>query len=164
VPKMMEKKRAPTAAVEEGPYYTPGSPERQNIADTGTPGTQLVVEGRVLDVYGKPVAHAWLDFWQADGLGQYDNRRFNLRGHQYTGKNGRYRLDTVMPKGYQSRSPHVHVKVRATGKSPVLTTQLFFAGNKKNATDFIFQELTVMYTRNYKGGLKATFDFVIDTE
>jgi protocatechuate 3,4-dioxygenase beta subunit len=157
------KKRTPTPAVEEGPYYKSGSPERRNIAGPGTNGISLIIEGRVLDTHGKPVPRAWMDFWQADGLGQYDNTGFNLRGHQYTEKDGRYRLETVMPLGYESRSPHVHAKVRAADDLPTLTTQLFFAGDIKNATDFIFEELTAMNIKDYKGGLKASFDFIIET-
>jgi protocatechuate 3,4-dioxygenase beta subunit len=153
-----------TAAVEEGPYYTQGSPERKNIADPGTPGTKLIVEGRVLNRSGQPVAHAWLDFWQADGRGDYDNAGYMLRGYQYTDKEGRYHLETVRPSGYQSRAAHVHVKVRASEKSPVFTTQLFFPGDSKSTTDPLFEKLTIMDIEDIAGGQKARFDFVIATQ
>jgi len=162
--KTLEKKRVPTPAIEEGPYYKPNSPERQVIAEPGVYGSKLIVEGRVLDVYGKSIAHAWMDFWQADGKGQYDNADFKLRGHQFTDKNGRYYLETVRPVGYENRAPHIHAKVRATENSPILTTQLFFAGDIKNATDLIYDELAVMYARKFKDGEKVTFDFVAPTE
>jgi protocatechuate 3,4-dioxygenase beta subunit len=151
-----------TASVEEGPYYIPGSPERRSIAGPGTPGSVLIVEGRVLESSGQPIAHACLDFWHADGHGEYDNEGYNLRGHQYTDKNGRYRLKTVRPLEYTFRAAHIHAKVRATEKSPVLTTQLFFPGEKQNATDPIFEPLTVMRIADTKGGQKAVFDFVVD--
>jgi protocatechuate 3,4-dioxygenase beta subunit len=153
-----------TPSVEEGPYYKTGSPERKNIVEPGTAGAKLVIEGRVLDTKGNPVAHAWLDFWHADGEGRYDNESYNLRGHQYTGKDGRYRLETVRPYQYLSRSPHVHAKVRVSEKSPVLTTQLFFPGEKRNKTDPIFEKLTVMDVTDTKVGQKASFDFVVETE
>ncbi len=152
-----------TPSVEEGPYYTPGSPERTAIAGKGTYGTKLVVEGRVLDRNGNPIAHAWLDFWQADGRGRYDNEGFNLRGHQYTDKNGRYHLETVRPLDYMMRAPHIHVKVRAKENAPVLTVQLFFPGEKKNATDSLFEKSTVMEVKDTPDGQKATFDFVVET-
>jgi len=152
-----------TPSVEEGPYYTPGSPERQSIANPDTPGTKLVVEGRVLDKSGNPIPHAWLDFWSADGKGHYDNEGFNLRGHQYADKNGRYRLETVRPHEYLFRAAHVHVKVRATENSPVLTAQLFFPGERKNTTDPLFEKLTVMDVKDVEGGQKALFDFVVET-
>jgi protocatechuate 3,4-dioxygenase beta subunit len=66
--KTTNRKSPLTPSVEEGPYYTPGSPKRQRIADPGTSGSRLVVEGRVLERHGRPIAHAYLDFWHADGL------------------------------------------------------------------------------------------------
>jgi len=153
-----------TASVEEGPYYKQGSPERANIVEAGTVGTRLVVEGRVLDRSGNPVPHAWLDFWHADGTGRYDNEGFNLRGHQYTDENGRYYLDTIKPLEYLFRAVHVHAKVRANENSPVLTTQLFFPGEERNKTDPIFESLTVMDVIESAEGLKATFDFVVESD
>jgi protocatechuate 3,4-dioxygenase beta subunit len=152
-----------TRSVEEGPYYTPGSPERNSIAEPGIPGSRLVVEGRVLDQSGNPVPHAWLDFWSADGHGTYDNEGFTLRGHQYTDKEGRYHLETVRPHEYLFRAAHVHVKVMANDKAPVLTTQLFFPGERKNTTDPLFEKLTVMDVKDIKDGQQAAFDFVVET-
>ena len=130
----------------------------------GISGSRLVVEGRVLDRHGRPIAHACLDFWHADGHGEYDNEGYNLRGHQYTDKNGRYLLETVRPSEYMFRAAHIHAKVRVTENSPVLTTQLFFTGEKKNATDPIFETLTVMDVADTKDGQKAAFDFVVDVD
>jgi protocatechuate 3,4-dioxygenase beta subunit len=164
---MPEKRKANTdmnltAAVEEGPYYKPGSPERKNIAEPGTYGTRLVLEGRVLNRKGQPVPGAWLDFWHADGHGNYDNEGYDLRGHQYADKDGRYRLETLRPGDYMMRSPHVHVKVRADKNSPVLTTQLFLLGEPKNETDPIFEKLTVMDVKDTQEGHIAAFDFVVE--
>ena len=161
--KTTPKRKLPlTPSVEEGPYYKTGSPERTAIAGKGTYGTKLVIEGRVLDRDGNPVSHAWIDFWHADGHGRYDNEGYNLRGHQYADKNGRYHLETVKPLGYQMRAPHVHAKVRAKENSPVLTVQLFFPGQKKNLTDPIFEKRTVMDVKDTPEGQKATFDFVLE--
>ena len=151
-----------TPSLEEGPFYKPGSPERRNIAAAGTPGQKLVIEGQVLDTQGRPIARAWLDFWQADGEGRYDNSGYSLRGHQYADKNGRYHLETVRPLIYAGRTAHIHAKVRASEKSPVLTVQLFFPGEKRNATDPIFDKLTMMDVADTAEGQKATFDFVVE--
>jgi protocatechuate 3,4-dioxygenase beta subunit len=157
-----ERKLDLTPSVEEGPYYKTGSPERTATAENGTPGTKLVVEGRVLDRNGRNLTHAWLDFWHADGDGNYDNEGYNLRGHQYTDKSGRYHLETVRPREYLFRAAHIHVKVRANENSPVLTLQLFFPGEKKNTTDPIFKSDTVMDVKDTEDGQKAAFDFVVD--
>jgi protocatechuate 3,4-dioxygenase beta subunit len=151
-----------TSSVEEGPYYKTGSPERKNIVEAGTPGAKLVLEGRVLETSGRPIAHAWLDFWHADGHGVYDNDGFNLRGHQYTDKDGRYHVETVRPHEYLFRAAHIHAKVRAGESSPVLTTQLFFPGEEKNKTDPLFQKKTLVNIAEMQDGEKATFDFVVD--
>jgi protocatechuate 3,4-dioxygenase beta subunit len=158
----MNAKLALTAAVEEGPYYKEGSPERNNIVQPGTSGSRLILEGRVINRDGQPVARAWLDFWHADGNGVYDNDGYHLRGHQYTDENGRYYLETVRPLEYLFRAAHVHVKVRANEKSPVLTTQLFFPGEARNETDPIFEQKTLMNVAEMEDGQKATFDFVVD--
>ena len=152
-----------TAAVEEGPYYKAGSPERRNIVGPGTIGNPMVLEGRVLDTQGRPIAGAWLDFWHANGNGIYDNEGYNLRGHQYADAEGRYRLETIRPRDYEIRAAHVHAKVRANENSPVLTTQLFFPGEEKNATDPIFEEKTLMAVADEEDPQKAYFDFVVET-
>ena len=153
-----------TEPVEEGPYYKTGSPERHSIAASGTPGKKLVLEGSVLDTKGHPSSHAWLDFWHADSDGQYDNEGFNLRGYQYTNAKGHYHLETIRPLGYLSRAAHVHVKVRASQYSPVLTTQLLSPDERKNSTDPIFQEKTLLNIAELQDGQKATFDFVVETD
>ena len=84
----------------EGPFFRPQSPERSDLAVTVGEGLPLVLAGRVLDSCGRPVAGALLDVWQADAAGAYDTRGFSLRGHQFTGADGGYRLRTVAPRWY----------------------------------------------------------------
>ena len=64
----------------EGPYYTPNTPERTSLLEAGIPGRRMIVIGYVLDAACQPVPNAWLDFWQTDGAGVYDNSGFKLRG------------------------------------------------------------------------------------
>ena len=153
-----------TPSLEEGPFYKSGSPERKNIAGAGTIGNKLIMEGYVFDRNCQPIAGAWVDFWQADGNGVYDNAGYNLRGHQYTDESGRYHLETVRPVEYGPRTAHIHVKVKANDDSPAITTQLFLPGERRNETDSIFDSSLVMDVVDTDDGEKATFNFVLDVD
>jgi protocatechuate 3,4-dioxygenase beta subunit len=110
----------------EGPYYKPDSPQRNSLLEDGMPGIRLILVGYVLDQNCQPVPNAWLDFWQADANGEYDNAGYSLRGHQFTDAEGRYYLETILPGLYSSRPiEHIHVKVRPEGGGEV-TSQLYF--------------------------------------
>jgi protocatechuate 3,4-dioxygenase beta subunit len=152
-----------TQSQTEGPYYKAGSPESATLYKDGMSGTMLVLTGYVYDTNCRPVANAWIDFWQADANGTYDNSGYTLRGHQYTDANGRYTLTTVIPGEYPGRTPHIHVKVQAPN-GPILTTQLYVPGEASNARDGIFDDSMVMQNVQQSGGqTTATFDFVINT-
>lgn len=145
----------------EGPYYTPRSPRRRSLLGAGVAGTTLVLSGRVLGTDCRPVARALLDFWQCDARGVYDNEGYRLRGHQLTDAEGRWRLTTVVPGIYPGRTRHIHVKARRPG-GDVLTTQLYFPGERRNRTDGIFlPELLVRRLRTSPGRWTGQFDFVL---
>ncbi len=152
----------PTESQTEGPYFTPNSPRRTSLIETGVTGTPLVVTGLVVTRSCRPVAGALVDFWQADDAGEYDNRGYRLRGHQYTDAKGVYRLETIVPGLYPGRTRHIHVKVQAPTQR-ILTTQLYFPGEARNARDRIFDHdlLLAMKTPGAGGG-DARFDFVLD--
>ncbi|MFI1973283.1 dioxygenase family protein [Streptomyces cinnamoneus] len=150
----------PTPPQTEGPYFKPDSPLRASLLESGIPGTRLTVSGYVFGPTCRPVAHALLDFWQADTAGAYDNRGFRLRGHQYTDPQGAFTLTTIVPGLYPGRTRHLHVKVQAPG-GPVLTTQLYFPGEPRNHTDPIFNPALLMNVRQAGPAKQATFDFVI---
>jgi protocatechuate 3,4-dioxygenase beta subunit len=151
----------PTVEQTEGPYFTPRSPRRRVLRTSGTRGTPFLLTGRVLTTRCRPIANAQLDFWQADANGVYDNRGYRLRGHQRTDALGRYRLETVVPGLYPGRTRHIHVKAQAP-RRPVLTTQLYFRGERGNASDGIFvPELLVRSLRKANGRWSASFDFVL---
>lgn len=115
-----------TQSQTEGPYYKPDTPERNSFFEEGMPGTRLVLVGYVLDQDCQPLPNAWLDFWQADANGEYDNTGYRLRGHQFTDAQGRYYLETILPGLYSSRPiEHIHVKVRPEGGQEI-TSQLYF--------------------------------------
>src|SRR3989442_3597043 len=68
----------------EGPYYKAGAPQRTSLLTTGVSGTPLVLSGYVVSRSCQPVANSKLDFWHADGGGNYDNSGYTLRGWQLT--------------------------------------------------------------------------------
>ncbi len=152
----------PIAQLTEGPYYKPNTPEKADLTEEGIPGEKLVLTGYVLDTDCKPVADAWLDFWQADGAGDYDNSGFKLRGHQFTDSNGKYTLTTVIPGEYPGRTPHIHFKIRASETSTNITSQLFIPGVSGNETDTIYdQSLLISNIRQTDEGKTANFNFVV---
>jgi protocatechuate 3,4-dioxygenase beta subunit len=152
-----------TPSQTEGPYFKPNSPERTSVVDPGMSGTPLVITGRVLGTDGQPVAGALLDFWQANNTGAYDNSGYVLRGHQFTDASGQYRLETIVPGLYPGRTRHIHVKVQPPN-GPILTTQLYFPGEPRNASDGIFNSALVLPIQDSGAGSEtATFDFVINT-
>jgi protocatechuate 3,4-dioxygenase beta subunit len=116
---------SPTVPLTEGPFYKTGTPERTQLAGAKSPGRHIIISGTVYDLKGAPLPGAWLDFWQADAAGRYDNSGFQFRGHQFADAQGRYILSTVVPGEYPGRTAHIHVKLRAAGGA-VLTTQIFF--------------------------------------
>lgn len=127
----------------EGPFFTRDSPERTSLREPGIGGAPLTVSGFVLSTACEPVAGALLDFWQCDDAGEYDNEGYRLRGHQFAGEDGSFRLETIRPGLYPGRTRHIHVKVQAPGR-PVLTTQLYFPGEPANETDGIFDQALIM--------------------
>ncbi len=150
-----------TISQTEGPYFTPNSPERRSLIEAGVQGTSLVVTGLVLTRSCRPIANALLDFWQADGNGEYDNVGYRLRGHQFTGTDGAFRLETVVPGLYPGRTRHIHVKVQAPSQS-ILTTQLYLPGESRNATDRIFDSSLLMEMSGTDSAREARFNFVLN--
>lgn len=151
----------PTLSQTEGPYFTPNSPERRSLIETGVVGTPLVVTGSVLTRSCRPIAGALLDFWQADGNGEYDNAGYRLRGHQFTASDGTFRLETVVPGLYPGRTRHIHVKAQAPSQS-ILTTQLYFPGESRNVSDGIFHESLLMELSGTESARQARFNFVLN--
>ena len=149
-----------TPAQTEGPYFKANSPERTDIRG-GTTGTRLVLTGTVVTTACKPVNRALVDFWQTDGAGNYDNSGFGFRGHQFTDAQGRYQLDTVVPGLYPGRTRHIHVKVQAPG-GRVLTTQLYFPGEARNASDGIYRKECEISVRDGADRRDGTFTFVLN--
>ena len=67
-----------------------------------------------------------------------------------------------MPGLYPGRTRHVHVKVQAPNQS-ILTTQLYFPGEARNASDGIYSAELLMTVLDGANGKDATFNFVVRT-
>ncbi len=144
----------------EGPYYTPNTPERNLLFEPGMSGERLIVVGYVLDSNCQPIPNAWLDFWQADANGVYDNSGYMLRGHQFADGQGRYFLETVMPGEYPGRTEHIHVKLQAPN-GQVHTSQLYFPNAAGNPSDGILDPALIVTMEERQGFYVAYFNFVI---
>jgi protocatechuate 3,4-dioxygenase beta subunit len=119
----------PTAPDMLGPFYKPDAPER------AITGEGLVVSGTVRSAKGcAPLAGARLEWWSADGRGEY---RDALRATQRTGADGAFRYETVAPGRYPGRPPHLHVKVSAPGHRTLVTQVYPRDGQRAIATDFV---------------------------
>ena len=149
-----------TPAQTAGPFYTPNSPRRGSLVESGSKAERLVVTGFVLLLQCKSVAYALLDFWHCDEAGEYDNKGSRYRGHVFADAQGRYSLETIVPGEYPGRTRHIHVNVQVPG-GRVLTTQVYFPDEPRNRSDWIYRpELTMQVTR--EGGRRdARFDFVV---
>jgi protocatechuate 3,4-dioxygenase beta subunit len=151
----------PTARQTEGPFFRPSSPERADLREAGAGGRAVELTGVVLTRGCRPIPRALVDLWHADDRGEYDNRGFRYRGHQWTDAQGRFRFRTILPAIYPGRTRHYHVKVQGGG-SRVLTTQLYFPDDPGNQRDGLFRRDLLMRTAQAGDALNARFDFVLD--
>jgi protocatechuate 3,4-dioxygenase beta subunit len=92
--------------------------------DRGTPplrakiGTGHVLTGVVLSPSCAPVARANVSFWQSNAKGVYTAAG---RGAVVTNRSGRFRFEGPMPKAYDGRPAHIHIKVEAPDFDPLYT-------------------------------------------
>lgn len=164
----------------EGPYYRLYTPEKRSFRADTDGGVLLTLSGTITDPACRPVEGAIIDFWHANQNGEYDLSGYKLRGHQRTGADGTYLLETIVPKWYWDgslqRTSHIHVKLQAPA-GPLLTTQLFFPDNLQaygqdtgalNAQDFLVPPEGIATVTIQLGPLVANhyagrFDFVVAT-
>ena len=116
-----------------GPFYIEGMPDRaygENMAFT--PGTPVVVQGRVRATDGTPVPDAVLDVWQTADNGMYSGQdteqpHGNLRGRYRTDAEGRYAIRTILPVSYPIPTDGpVGRMLDATGRHPWRPAHLHF--------------------------------------
>ena len=113
------------------PYLAPkyvaptNAPSNTVIAGRTERGDRLVVTGRALD-QGRPVAGVSIYAFHADADGLYtrDGRNSDENARLFatlrTDAEGRYRYETIRPRGYDGLAAHVHHVVTAPGYKPRL--------------------------------------------
>ena len=115
-------------------------------------GERIVVEGRVLDAGGRPVAGTLVEVWQANAGGRYRHDvdrhpapldpNFSGAGRCLTDTEGRYRFVTVKPGAYPWRNhanawrpAHLHFSLFGRAFTQRLITQMYFPGDPLFAFD-----------------------------
>lgn len=147
-----------------GPFHAK-APQRENGANIAQGpewerGEVTIVEGRVADIEGNPIAGALVDVWQADDAGYYDVQdtnqpEKNLRGLFTTDEHGEFWFRTVKPSSYPipddgpvgellaatgrhpMRPAHIHFMISAPGYRP-LVTHIFVEGDQYLESDAVF--------------------------
>jgi protocatechuate 3,4-dioxygenase beta subunit len=174
----------------EGPFYPVSLPADMDNDLVRVAGRQAQalgqvthITGRVLGKRGQPVRGARVEIWQCDANGIYNHPRqpglqrrdaaFQGYGRTEAAADGGYSFRTIRPVAYPGRTPHIHFKVHTPGAGR-LTTQMYVAGERKNAADAILQGIRDATARESvtvrlepadavePGALQGTFDIVLD--
>ena len=118
---------------------------RRNLA-AGRVGKPLVVSGVVRGEDCTPLRGATVHVWQTNGRGRYGpvvggrDRCCYLQGTALTGEDGRYTLDTVMPRGYAGGPAHIHMQVDHPERAGVVTELVFAAPVERQAFDIVLRD------------------------
>ena len=145
-----------TPSEAEGPFYPLVAQKDRDFdltriegRDGTAQGTQIYIEGKVVDQHGNPVEGATVDLWQANTFGRYRHPfdpntaplDDNFQGWAIvqSGKQGGFRLKTIIPGAYPAssnwtRPPHIHFKISKSGYHE-LTTQMYFPDMPLNNND-----------------------------
>jgi protocatechuate 3,4-dioxygenase beta subunit len=147
-----------TPPIALGPFYPPTKPADSDADLTQVAGrsaraqgTILYVEGRVLDVDGRPLPAAEIELWQANAFGRYLHPAdtdasgpldpgFQGYGRLRADDAGRFRIKTIKPAPYSGRTAHIHFNVAS--RDTRLTTQMFFENEPGNERDGLFRWLS----------------------
>lgn len=147
-----------------GPFYVGQHrvmPHGTDISEKLT-GEKMFVQGRVVDLDGRPLQGATVDVWHADDDGFYDSQRPGYesdgpssRARFVSDTDGRFTFRTILPCSYPiptdgpvgqmiaqtarhpMRPAHVHFLVAAKGYEP-LVTHVFVDGDKYLDSDVVF--------------------------
>lgn len=121
----------PTLPDALGPFYEPGAPVRTNV------GTGYVLRGRVLAARTcRAIPRARIEFWLVNPRGSYDDAH---RATVIAGRRGGYRFESNKPIAYESRPPHIHIRVTARGLRTLVTQHYPRAGATGAAVNLVLR-------------------------
>ena len=110
----------PTLPDTLGPFYEPGAPIRSKV------GSGYVLRGRVLAARTcRAIPRARIEFWLVNPKGSYDDAH---RATVIAGRRGGYRFESNRPVAYESRPPHIHIRLSARGFRTLVTQHYPRAG------------------------------------
>jgi protocatechuate 3,4-dioxygenase alpha subunit len=130
-----------------------------DLAPPGASGERIVIEGRILDGDGAPVADAMVEIWQANAAGSYDHPddpqakpidpHFHGFGRAGTDNEGRFRFRTIKPgpvreEGDFTQAPHINVMIFARGLLRHMATRIYFPRESLNDTDPVLRAVPPM--------------------
>src|SRR5688572_12468292 len=69
----------PTPAEVLGPFFRKVAPDNRALRAPGDAGFPLKVSGKVMDIRGRLIEGAKVDFWHTDHQGIYDTRGYRYR-------------------------------------------------------------------------------------
>lgn len=118
-----------------------------NFNNGGLPiGERVMIFGRIVDQFGKPVPNTLVEMWQANAGGRYRHKNdrylapldpnFGGVGRTRTDADGNYCFRTIKPGPYPWRNTpndwrpaHVHFSISGPAIATRLITQLYFEGD-----------------------------------
>ncbi|UOQ57445.1 protocatechuate 3,4-dioxygenase subunit beta [Leucobacter allii] len=121
-------------------------------------GERMIVTGRLLDSWGRPLANQLIEIWQANSAGRYIHQRdqhpapldpnFTGAGRTITNDRGEYTFTTIKPGPYPWknhvnawRPAHIHFSVFGQSFTQRLITQMYFPGDPLFPLDPIYNTI-----------------------
>jgi protocatechuate 3,4-dioxygenase, alpha subunit len=185
----MAQKLIATPSQTVGPFFhlALDRPDWADLTADGPEGERIIIEGRMTDGDGAPVADACLELWQANAAGRYahpnDTRtdkpldpNFRGFGRVSTDADGDFRFRTIRPgpvpgRGNALQAPHIAVAIFARGLLKQLHTRIYFADEPANDGDPVLLSIddpavrrTLIATRCDGSGPTYRFDVVLQGE
>lgn len=145
----------------------------KNAVVNGEPlGERIIVTGRILDEFRRPIPNVLVEIWQANAAGRYIHKldqhdapldpNFGGAGRIVTDTNGEYRFTSIRPGAYPWRNhsnawrpPHIHFSVFGRAFISRLVTQMYFPGDPLLAFDPIYNGIP---DANGRASLIAAYD------